>query len=79
MGLSAEQIYKHIDKFIPIYDNGREVNPIPEDRKVTVWCNRPGERGFVCNTTALDLGIAAFIAKSWIYEDELQKIVKESK
>lgn len=74
MELTAEQIYKHIKKFTPIYKDGKEINPIPKNRKVTVWCEANSDEGFVCNVTADEMGIVAFIAKSWIYEDELQAL-----
>jgi len=56
----------------PIYKGGKEINPIPKDRKVTVWCEGTNEGGFACNVTADEMGLEALIAKSWIYEDELQ-------
>lgn len=74
MELSAEQIYEHIERFTPIYKDGKEINPIPKDRKVTVWCDGANEEGFACNVTASEMGLEALIAKSWIYEDELQAL-----
>jgi hypothetical protein len=74
MDLTAEQINKHIEKFTPIYKDGKEENPIPKDRKVTVWCEGTEEQGFACNVTANEMGLEALIAQSWIDEDYLQKL-----
>ncbi len=76
--LTAEQINEHIDDFTPIYKDGKEINPIPNDAKVTVWCEGDDEKGFVCNVTADEMGLEIFIAKSWIYEHKLQKLCQAS-
>lgn len=77
MELTAEQINEHIDKFVKIYDdNGNQVNPVPTDKKVTVWCESNIEQGFACNVTVDEMGIEILIARSWIYEDELQELCK---
>ena len=55
MELTAEQINEHIEKFTPIYKDGKEINPIPKDRKVTVWCEGTNEEGFACNVTANEM------------------------
>ena len=46
--LTAEQIVDHIDDFIEIYENGKEINPIPKNVKVTVYCESSNEEGFAC-------------------------------
>lgn len=77
MELSPDQIMRHLHKFTSIYDEkGNEVNPIPEDVKITVYCKseKLDEEGFCCNVISSDLGINAFMARRWILEDELQEI-----
>jgi hypothetical protein len=75
MELTAEQIHEHLDKFTPIYDNGEEVNPIPNDFRVTVWCdNGLDDAGFVCDTVADEMGLEQFIAKRWIKEADLHAL-----
>ncbi|MBU0847355.1 hypothetical protein KKH23_09255 [Patescibacteria group bacterium] len=77
--LTARQINKFIDKFTVIHINGEDVNPIPKDKKVTVFVDDGDwDCGFVCNTMAIDLGITALIAVSWIYEDDLMRMFKET-
>jgi hypothetical protein len=76
--LTPVQISKYLDKFTPIYINGKEVNPIPENTKVTVWCVGVNEEGFLTNVTKDKMGIPLFIAKRWILEEELQKLHQES-
>ena len=77
--MTAEQINKFIDKFINIYDDeGNEINPIPEDKKVTVYCEGTnlGDRGFIENSLKSKLGFEALIAKSWILHKDLKQLVK---
>lgn len=72
--LTAEQIVDHIDDFIEIYENGKEINPIPKNVKVTVYCESSNEEGFACNVTTDEMGLEALIAKSWIREEKLQDL-----
>jgi hypothetical protein len=75
--MKAEEIYKYIASFIEIYDaQGNEVNPIPEDKMVTVYCEGTFERGFVENTLGSEIGLEALIAKSWILQDHLKMLTK---
>lgn len=74
MELTAEQIQKHIKKFNPIYHDGKEINPIPDGVKVTVWCKSRDEEGFISNVRKDEMGIELFIAKKWILEDDLQSL-----
>ena len=78
--MEAEEINKYIEYFIPIYnENGEQINPMPENTKITVWCDDGrGEDGFAYNTTTLDLGLNAFIAKSWILQSELERLAANS-
>jgi hypothetical protein len=75
--MKAEEIYKYIDSFIEIYDaQGNEVNPIPEDKVVTVYCEGTFERGFVENTLGSEIGFESLIAKSWILHSHLKQLIK---
>lgn len=76
---SAEQINKHIGKFVEIYgDKGLEENPIPRGQKVTVYCDDGDEEvGFAEDVTDSELGINIFIAKKWILQSDLDKLLKE--
>lgn len=79
--LTAEQINIYIDKFLPIYTNGREGNPIPENVKITVWHESLDgeESGFSFNTTKAEMGLEIFIAKSWIRQSELEFLFESAK
>lgn len=77
--MTAEQINKYIGHFKPIYENGKEINPMPKNTKITVWCdNEQGDDGFAYDTTTLDMGINCFIAKSWILQSDLEKLAQIS-
>lgn len=73
MELTAEEINKHIDKFLPVY-----TNPIPSKTKVTVWCEAESlaDSGFAENTTIEEMGFELFIAKSWILQSDLEALHK---
>lgn len=66
--------YKNLDKFTNIYENGNEVNPIPENVKITIYCEHNEYDGFVFNTTSDKLGIQSLIAEKWILHSELEEI-----
>jgi len=78
--MTAEEINKYIEHFIPIYnDKGKEINAMPNNTKITVWCdNGQGDEGFAYDTTTLDMGINAFIAVSWILQSDLEKLAANS-
>lgn len=76
---SSELIYKFIDHFKPIYgDDGSEINPMPENEKITVYCEGSSfeERGFLDDVTTKEMGLGAFIAKKWISQSELEALLK---
>jgi hypothetical protein len=75
---SAEQIFDHIDKFIEMYKDGKEVNPIPKDVKVTIYCNYKEKEGFIENTYTKDAGMDLFIARKWILQSELDGLLKNA-
>jgi len=77
MDLTAEQINEHIDKFTDIYKDGKEMNPMPDDVNITVWCKSDSECGFAYNTTTDEMGLEAFIAKKWILHENLLRAVGE--
>ena len=73
--MKAEKINKYIDSFIEIYDeNGEEINPIPEDHKVTVYCESDKIKGFVENSFKDKLGFEALITKKWILHSHLKQL-----
>ncbi len=77
--MKANEIYKFIDSFKNIYDKkGDEINPIPENEKVTVYCEGTDlkHRGFIENSLKSELGFEALIAKSWILHSDLKQLSK---
>jgi len=70
-------IYRFIDKFTPIYSEGKEENPMPENTKLTVYCegNNIEDRGFIENVTTDEMGLEALIAKSWIKQSDLDTLL----
>jgi len=75
MGYTAEQIDEHIDKFTEVYENGKEVNPVPYDTKVTVWCESKTDEGFLCDQTTDEIGFELLVVKRWILESELKELI----
>lgn len=68
-------MYSNLDKFKEIYaENGEEINPMPQDKLITVYCKGTSEEGFADNIYRKDLGITALIAVSWIEQEELIKL-----
>ena len=76
MEYTTEQINEHINKFTPVYKNGKTVNPMPNNVKVTARYEFTNDEGFVCNLTKDEMGLTALVVKSWIFEDDLQKLLK---
>lgn len=78
--ISVQRLYNLLLKFSVIYDeNGQEINPLPENVPLTVYCKggNSGDEGFAENLTSDKLGIAAFIAKSWILQSDLDELLKQ--
>jgi len=76
--LSAGNINRFKSHFIKIYnEDGKEVNPIPDDKRVTVWCDggKMEHQGFAVNVTGKTIGLNVLIADSWIYQTELKKLI----
>jgi len=73
---TAEELYEYIEHYTSIYDEkGEEINPIPDDIKVTVYCNG-GDAGFVENVTKDEMGFSIFIATKWILQATLDKLLE---
>jgi len=75
MSYTAEQISVFLNKFTPIYQNGEEINKIPDGVKITVYCDDFDESGFVENITHDQMGMEELIAKSWILQSELENLL----
>lgn len=72
----TDVIFTLIDKFEVIHDeNGKKVNPMPEDKPITVYFQHEGEEGIEANVLASELGISAMLAKRWILQEELEKLI----
>lgn len=75
---SANYIDQFHDQFITIHDaDFHEVNPIPEDQYVTVYCE--GDRdniGYVWNVKGGELGLEALIARKWILQSKLEDLMR---
>lgn len=72
--MDIKDLYRHLDKFTPIYHEGQEVNPIPEDVKVTIFCEGSDDEGFLEDIYRKDGGITLLIAKSWILQTDLDQL-----
>lgn len=76
---AVQLCYDHLDKFIDIYPKDENLeNKMPKDVKLTVYCERPEETGFVINVKSDELGIQAFIARKWIIHSDLEKLAGRS-
>lgn len=78
---SVSLCYKHLDKFVSIYPKDKSAdglvykNEIPENVKVTVYCNDDdGEEGFLINLTSDEIGLEVLIAEKWILHEELEAL-----
>ena len=64
MKITIEELYDNLNKFTNIYENGEEINPIPSDELITVYCDDSDmEEGFAENIFRDELGLNGFIAK----------------
>jgi hypothetical protein len=78
--VEAEQINEFRQHFTDIYDaDGKEVNPIPDDVKLTIYCEGSTfeNRGFVYDKYKSEVGMNLFIAKSWILQSDLDDLVNQ--
>lgn len=73
--------YDHLDKFIGIYPKNKNAdglqweNKMPENVKLTVYCEGTEDEGFLVNVTSNELGLQAFIAKKWILHSDLEALL----
>lgn len=75
--IMLRQINSHLDQFVDIYDaDGSEVNPIPDNVKITVWISdgRDNE-GFAVDVFGHHLGLEELIAKKWILQSRLDQLL----
>lgn len=76
---TTKQLIAAMPNFTQIWDETRNIesNPIPENVRVTVFCNGTNleDRGFAENVLSSDLGLNALIAESWILQTDLDKIM----
>jgi hypothetical protein len=74
---SAKQLYKLTEKFNNICVNGKIVNPIPSDVKITVLCDSECGQGFLENVSDKELNRSTLIAKSWILQSDLENLINQ--
>lgn len=74
---SAKQLKDALPNFKKIWDSGKEINPLPDNVKLTVYCEgeKVNDRGFVENVTSSELGLEYLIAHSWILQEDLDKLL----
>ena len=76
--------YDHLDKFVDIFPKERNAdglrweNKMPQNVKLTVYCEYPDDEGFVLNVTFDELGLYALIARKWIIHSELEVLAGRS-
>lgn len=70
MNYTAEEMYELIDHFIDIDVKNPNDNDI-----VTYYCDHKDERGFVENIKWRDGGIEKFIARKWILQSTLDRLI----
>jgi len=72
--------YDNLDKFTDIYPTDKNAdgtyweNKIPENVKLTVFCQGSNDEGFLINVTSDELGLEALIAQKWIIHSELETL-----
>lgn len=73
---TAEILYKLLHSFVSIYDaDGKELNALPKEVKLTVYCKGTHEEGFLYNVKSDELGLEALIAEKWILQTDLDNIL----
>lgn len=82
--MGKEYTLKQLDKARPqfkkIWNEGNEINPMPEGVKLTVYCEGDNieSRGFLEDVTTSEMGLDALIAYSWILQSELDELVNRA-
>ncbi|WP_159467979.1 hypothetical protein [Dyadobacter sp. 3J3] len=76
--LTPEQIWLFKDYFTDIHKDGHEIKPMPDNVKLTVWCDNGGdEAGYLYDVTTNEMGLEALIAQSWIPHKKLIELARE--
>jgi hypothetical protein len=75
--MNQKRIKFLISHFTDIYKDGVEINPIPDNVQVTVFFKDQANEVsyFLPNCIKAELGIEIFIARSWILQAELDKLI----
>jgi hypothetical protein len=69
--------YDHLDKFTEIYPEKGKENKMPDNVKLTVYCEGSHDEGFLIKVCSDELGLEGLIAKKWILHSELEKLAGE--
>lgn len=69
--MEVKELYNRLDKFTEIYKDGKEINPLPKNKKLTVFCSGDEDEGFIENVTTSEMGLEIFMAKKWILQEGL--------
>jgi len=80
LGKVPNQLQKALDKSTNIYNSEcDEVNPIPKGVLVTVYCKGSSHEttGFIENVTKSELGLEELIARKWILQSDLDKLINQ--
>lgn len=62
--------YNHLSEFKEI----DFITEIPDNARVTVYCEGSTEKGFMINVMSSELGLNALIARKWILHEELERL-----
>lgn len=76
MASIEEQTQEFLEHFTNVYDEkGNEINPIPSDAKLTVFCEASnGDQWFHTDLFRKEIGLSIFIVKKWILQSDLDKL-----
>jgi hypothetical protein len=74
-----EDIMEHIDSFTDMYENGKEINPIPEGVKVTGYYSDDEDEGFSVNLRKDEMGFEIFGISKWILHEKLEDLIYKPK
>lgn len=77
MKITAAHVSRYLDKFHEIFDEkGKEINPLPENEPMIVYCESSRETGWCEVKRSIDLGLTALVAQKWILRKDLIKLIK---
>lgn len=76
--MNQKKIKFLINHFTDIYKDGVEINPIPGNVQVAIFFRDQSSNVsyFLPNCIKSELGLEVFIARSWILQTELDKLIK---